>query len=437
MDDGGATASDGSSATEVEALRQRVAALEEARARPPRHRGRSFLAAVLIVLGCLLAPLSVVAAWASDQVGDTDRYVDTVAPLASDPAVQDAVADRVTDALMTRIDLSALLSGVSPDDRPRLEKALGRLGGSLEDAVRSLVHDRARAVAASDAFEKVWTEGNRRAHRAVDKALTGKGGGAVELTDDAVTLDLAPVIDRVKQQLVDRGMEVAGRIPEVHTDITLVRSEDVGKVRTYVRVLQFLGDWLAVIAVLLVAGGVLLSVRRRRSLVAGALGAAVAVGLLGIGLRVFRAVYLDALPAGVSPGAAGAVYDAMTRFLGTTVRMVVALGVVVALAAWLTGPGRRATTVRGLWTSGIGAVRATADGAGLRTGPVGPFVRRFRPWFTWLLVAGALVVYLVWAHPTGWVVVGIALCLLFLLAVVEFLAAGDREPVVGPARERS
>lgn len=180
------------------------------------------------------------------------------------------------------------------------------------------------------------------------------------------------------------------------------------------------------IAVLLIAGGVLLSVRRRRALVAGVLGAAFAAGVLGIGLRVFRAVSLDALPAGVSPGAAGAVYDAMTRFLGTTVRMVVPLGVVVALSARLTGPGRRAATVRGLWTSGIGAMRATADGAGLRTGPVSPFVRRFRVWITWLLVAAALVVHLLWAHPTGWVVVGIALCLLFLLAVLEFLAAGPR-----------
>ncbi|PZT77649.1 MULTISPECIES: hypothetical protein [unclassified Streptomyces] len=429
----GIDGSDGSPSGEVRALRDRVAALEEERARPPRHRGRSFLAAVLIALGCLLAPLSVVAVWASDQVADTDRYVAAVAPLASDPAVQDAVADRVTDALMTRIDLSTLLSGVAPGDRPRLEKALGRAGGALQDALRGFVHDRAREVAASDDFERLWTEANRRAHSTVDKALTGKGGGAVELTDDAAVLDLGPVVDKVEQRLVNRGLTAAGHLPEVHTHITLVRSEAIGEARTYLRVLQFLGNWLPVIAVLLIAGGVLLAVRRRRALVAGALGAAFAAGVLGIGLRVFRAVYLDALPAGVSPGAAGAVYDAMTRFLGTTVRMVVAVGVVVALSAWLTGPGRRARTVRGLWTSGIGAARATAEGAGLRTGPVGPFVRRFRAWITWLLVAGALLVWLLWAHPTGWVVVGIALCLLFLLAVVEFLAAG----APAPDRERA
>ncbi|MER5437721.1 hypothetical protein [Streptomyces sp. NPDC002790] len=420
---------------ELRALRERVATLEsEHSPGHRRHRGRSFLAAVLIVVGCVLAPLSVVAAWAADQVGDTDRYVATVGPLAADPAVQDAVANRATDALMSRIDLSILLSDVPAQDRPRLEKALGSLGDSLESAVRSFVHDKARAVAGSDAFETIWKQGNRRAHSTLDKALTGKGGGAVQLKGDTVTVDLAPLVDRVKQRLVDNGMTVAGRIPEIHTDFTLVTSENISKARTYVRLLQLAGNWLPVIALVLVAAGVLLSVRRRRALVTGALAVAVATGLLGIGLRVFRVIYLDRLPADVSQDAAAAVYDTMTHFLFTMVRMVVALGVVVALAAWLTGPGHRAGLLRGLWTSGIGGVRATAERAGMRTGPVGPFVGRHRTWITWVLVAAALLTYLLWSHPTGWVVVGIALCLLLALAVVEFLGGAAPEETGRPGR---
>ncbi|MEU9337841.1 hypothetical protein AB0D49_32535 [Streptomyces sp. NPDC048290] len=407
---------------ELSELRARVAALEGTD-RPPRHRGRSFLAAVLIVVGCLLAPLAIVASWAADEVGDTDRYVATVAPLASDPAVQDAVANRVTNALMSHIDLSTLLSGVPRTDRPRLEKALGKLGNSLESALRSFVYDKAHEVAASSTFQTLWTDANRRAHAALDKALTGSGGGAVQLTDNTVTLDLGPVVDQVKQRLVAAGLTVAGRIPEVHTDITLVKSDEVGKVKTYTRLLQIFGNWLPVLAVLLIAAGVLLAVRRRRALVAACLGAAVAALVLGIGLDVFRVIYLDRLPADVSQSAAGAVYDTLTTFLHTMVRVVVVLGVVIALAAWLTGPGRHAGTVRRLWRDGIGAVRGVADGVGLRTGPVGPFVRRYRTWITWALVVVALVVYLVWSYPTGWVVVGIALCFVFVLAVVEFLAA--------------
>ncbi|MFJ2937060.1 hypothetical protein ACIO8G_30380 [Streptomyces sp. NPDC087219] len=410
---------------ELAALRARVAALEgEAAARPaPRHRGRSFLAAVLIVIGCLLVPLGIVAAWTSDIVGDTDRYVSTVAPLASDADVQAAVANRVTGAVMEHIDLEDLLEGVAPEQRPLLAKALGKLGGSLESAVRSFVHDKAQDVVASDAFETVWTDANRAVHTSVVRALTGSGDGAVQIKNDTVTVDLAPVIDRVKERLVDSGLTVAGKIPEIHTDFTVVKSDDIGKVKTGFRLLQVMGLWLPVLAVLLVVAGVLLSTHRRRTVIASAIGVAVAALVLGIALTVFRTVYLNALPDTVSQPAAGSVYDALIHFLRTTVRMVVTLGLVVALAAWLTGPSRPAVVTRRMWNSGIDATRTAADRAGLRTGPVGPFVRRYRTWITWILVALAVLVYVLWDHPTAWVVVGLALALLFVFAVVGFLGA--------------
>ncbi|WP_327418693.1 hypothetical protein [Streptomyces sp. NBC_01233] len=408
--------------SELEHLRTRVAALEaDRKAREPRHRWKSFFAALLIVIGCVLAPLAAVSAWASSVVGDTDRYVQTVAPLASDPDIQAAAANRVTNAVMEHIDLPALLEGVAPSDRPLLEKALGKLGNSLESAVRSFVHDKAEDIIASDTFERIWTEANRRIHTAVDKALTGSGGGAVKINNDSVTVDLAPVVDQVKQRLVDEGMTVAAKIPEVHTDFTVLRADNIGKVKTYFRLLQIAGNWLPVLSVLLIAAGVLLSRHRRRVLVTAALAFAFATLMLGVGLTVFRVVYLNALPDSVSQPAAGSVYDAMTHYLRTTVRMAVVLGVVIALAAWLTGPGRSATLVQQVWHSGIGAVRSTADRAGLRTGPVGPFVHRHRGWITWILVAAAVLTVVLWSYPTGWVIVGIALVLLFAMALAEFL----------------
>ncbi|CCK26353.1 integral membrane protein [Streptomyces davaonensis JCM 4913] len=422
---GDAEAPDGSQA-ELERLRARIAALEaEKETRPKRHWVRSTLAVVLIVLGCILAPLGAVAAWTADLAGDTDRYVDTVEPLAKDRDIQNAVANRVTDAVMDRLDVPALISQTPVADRPLVEKALGRLGPSLQNAVRSFVHDKAQAVVASDAFETIWTEANRRAHDAVVKALTGEGGGAVKVENDTVTLDLGPVVERVKDRLVDEGMTVAGKIPEIHTSITLVQSEDIGRARTGFRLLELVGFWLPVISIVLIAGGVFLATHRRKALVAGALGFAFAVGLLGIALTIFRTVYLDALPSGVSQPAAESIYDTLVRFLRTSVRVAVVLGVVVALAAWLTGPGRRARFVRQMWHSGIGAVRSTADRAGLRTGRVGHYVHRHRGWISWLLVAAAVLAFVLWPYPTGAVVLGLALALLFALAVVDFVAEDE------------
>ena len=52
-----------------------------------RQRWSTILAVLLIVVGCVLAPLAGVALWARNQVTNTDRYVRTVAQLASDPAI--------------------------------------------------------------------------------------------------------------------------------------------------------------------------------------------------------------------------------------------------------------------------------------------------------------------------------------------------------------
>ncbi|WP_405532855.1 hypothetical protein OG592_36490 [Streptomyces avidinii] len=421
------------SAGEIAALRARVAALESEASRrtPPKHRMKSLLSALLIIIGCVLAPLGIVASWTSSIVGNTDRYVSTVAPLASDPDVQAAAANRVTAALMEHLDLATLLEDVAPEQRPLLQKALGKLGSSLEGAVSSFVKEKAQDVIASDQFETIWTNANRTIHASLVKALTGSGDGAVEIKNDAVTVDLAPVIEQVKQRLVDAGMGVAARIPEIHTDFTVVQSNDIGRVKTGFRLLEILGLWLPIIAVLLVAAGVLLSAHRRRILVTAALAVAFSVAVLGLGLTVFRTVYLNALPDTVSQAAAGSVYDAMIRLLRTTIRMVVVLGIVIALAAWLSGPGKYATAARQIWHSGIVATRATADRMGLRTGPVGPFIRRHRAWFTWGLVAIAVIVYVLWSYPTGWVVLGLALALLFALAVTDFLAEDTSAPVDG------
>ncbi|WP_282696319.1 hypothetical protein [Streptomyces sp. CC208A] len=415
---------------ELTALRARIAALEEGTGKgAPRrehHRFRSFVAGLLIVIGCLLVPPALVAAWTADLLGDTDRYVQTVKPLASDADVQAAVAKRASDAVTEHLDLPALLDDVAPADRPRLEKALGKLGGALEGAVGSFVQEKAQEVVASPAFETIWTDANRAVHTSLDRALTGDQDGAVKIETDTVTIDLAPVIAQVKQRLVDSGLTVAAKIPDVHTDFTVLKADDIGKAKTGFALLQSLGLWLPVISVLLVAGGVLLAVRRRRALVAAALAFAVAAVLLGVALTVFRTVYLNALPSSVSPAAAGSVYDTLVRFLRVSVRVCAVLGVLVALAAWLSGPSRPAVVTRRMWHAGIGAARSTADRAGMRLGPVDGFVRRFHTWIVWILVAGAALAFVLWPYPTGWGVAGLALALLFALAVTDFLAGEAR-----------
>ncbi|KKD01915.1 membrane protein, partial [Streptomyces sp. WM6386] len=74
-----------------------------------RHRRlRQVGSSVLLLLALLLAPLAVAAAWVQDTVSDTDRYVDTVAPLASEPAVQGVVINRLTNRVVDNVDVAAV-----------------------------------------------------------------------------------------------------------------------------------------------------------------------------------------------------------------------------------------------------------------------------------------------------------------------------------------
>jgi hypothetical protein len=99
--------------SEVERLRAENAKLRKRALTRRRLRGASSVG--LLVLGCGLAALSVVAIWLRVTLLDTNRYVETVAPIAADPGVQQAVANRLDTEINTRIDFAALARDVLPE----------------------------------------------------------------------------------------------------------------------------------------------------------------------------------------------------------------------------------------------------------------------------------------------------------------------------------
>jgi hypothetical protein len=266
-------------------------------------------------------------------------------------------------------------------------------------------------------------QANRLAHEGLVQALTGEGGGAITVENDTVSINLAAFIQTVKQQLVAAGFTLAERIPQVNASFVLFQSKDITRVRSAFNLLTTLGNWLPVIALLLLALGVYVARDHRRALIAAGLGVAVAMLLLALGLAVFRSIYLDAVPASALPHDAAAVlYDTIVRFLRAGLRTVFVLGLVVAAGAFLTGQSVTATRTRQSLAGGIGCLQRGADGAGLRTGPVGTWVHANRRALRIGAVALAGLALVFWSRPTGKVVIGLTLVLLVVLAAIEFLA---------------
>ena len=76
--------------------------------RRARGRWRAPVAAVAIILGCVLAPVSVLGVWAANQVSNTDRYVANMAPLIDQPPIQQALSAKITTEITSRLDVPAL-----------------------------------------------------------------------------------------------------------------------------------------------------------------------------------------------------------------------------------------------------------------------------------------------------------------------------------------
>ncbi|WP_063772133.1 hypothetical protein [Kitasatospora mediocidica] len=414
---------------ELAGLHRRIAQLEATAATPraEKHRLRAFGSTVLIIVASVLSLLAVIAVWAHDEVHDTDRFVSALAPLAHNPDVQAAVTNRITNAAVQQIDVAGVVNQLSTGAAdqgvpPRLAQLINGLSGPLTSALTDLIHSAADRVVTSDAFATVWEQALRAGHATMNKALTGEGGGAVQLTNNEVTLDIAPAVQLVKAQLVDAGFAAAAKIPDIHTDFVIFSSPDLAKVKSAVRLLEILGNWLPVIAVLVAAAGVYTAVNRRRALVGAAIGVGAAMLLLGVALAVFRSYFIDHLPSDASPAAAGAVFDALVTFLRQAVRGVGALAVLVALGALLSGPSRAAVAIRHIGATGMAGVRSAADSIGFRAGPVEPFVRRWKRWIGIAILLIASVVFVFWTHPTGLVVLWFAVVILIAFAIREFLA---------------
>ena len=439
-------------AAEVARLRARVAELEGQLATTPGTepgppepaRGSAWrvtVSALCIVLGCVLAPVSVASVWVHNILADTETYVETVAPIAEEPAVQAALADAVTTAVLDSLDLEKLttdaLTTVSEleDMPPRVASALPALAVPLSSGIESFTRDQVDKALASDRFAEIWAHVNRLAHEQVLRLLRGDQGGAVSAQGDTITINLGPIVEDVSNQLVDAGFSLAGNIPTVDREFTLVQSDAVTKSQSAYRLLDALGTWLPFVSLALIAAGVLLARDRWRALLRGALGVTAAMVLLGVGLAIARTAYVNTTPADIlTPTAAGDVFDILVRFLRTALRAVAVLGLVVAVAAFLSGHSPAGVRARGGLDRGVARLRRRGEQAtGRDTGRFGAWLSAHLRLLRIAVVSLGALVLMLWSSPTAWVVLWTGVAVVVALGILQLLSAADHTDDAGPS----
>jgi hypothetical protein len=421
---------------ELVRLRAEVAKLRSEKAAPaPRRRGgwRAPVAAILIVVGCLLAPLSVLAVWTASQVSDTGRYVANVEPLVHDPAIQNALTDKITNEVTSNIHVTAYTDQaaalLTSKGLPRVGGLLKSFAPSISGAVTGFIHSAVHKLVTSPQFARAWVKANTAAHKVLVIALSGQGNGTVGISNGQVTIDLGPFINTVKQDLVKRGFTLANNIPAIHPTFALFSAKYLVKARNAYRLINDLKYVLPILSVLLLALGVYVARGHRRALIGAGLGLAGAMLLLGAGLLIFRGVYLNSVPASALPAdAAAALFDTLVRFIKEGLRTILVLGLVVAAGAFLVGPSVTAVKTRAAFASALGWVRAEGEHAGLRTGPVGTWTYTHKTALRISAVALAALIFVFWGQPTAGVVIGITIMLLVALGLIELIGRPVSQP---------
>jgi hypothetical protein len=399
--------------------------------RAGRRRGwaRTLLATVLVVVGCLLAPVATVAAWANVQLTDTDRFVASYSPLARDPAIQAFVTDQAVAAIEERVDIAGLTSDVIDGvidlgTGPAATRALELLKGPAAQGIQNLIAGAVGRVVTSDGFADVWDSALRISHTQLTSALRGDPASAIDLAaDGTIGINLAPVIDAVKERLVAQGLTFAEQIPSIDRVVTVTRSDAVPTAELAYALVVAVGLWLPWVAIALLAAGVVVARRRSVALIATAVSLAVVMAILLAAFAVGRVAFLSATGSSALPStAASSLYETFTRAMRDTSIAVLVLAVAVAVVGWFTGPFRIPQRMRAAVHAGAGRIRGALERRGLSTGAVGRwmYAQRLLLRVAVAVIAAAIVLLVRPLTPalTFWTLVS-AVLVVFALEVVE------------------
>jgi hypothetical protein len=301
-------------------------------------RGRAIGAWIALVLAGLLLLLSSFAVWVNRVALNTDVFVDTSSALLDDDAIRSAVATRAVDELYAEVDVATLLEGRLPDDYQSLS---GPAAAGLRQASYEIV-DRALQ---QPAMQKLWAISLEESHTTLVQVLEG-GGDRVSTDEGIVTLDLRPIVLDTAERIGLRD-EVEDRLPANAGEIEVLRSDELDTAQNAFQLLKTLAWLLPILMLAAFALVVWLAGDRRRAVRRVGITVLV-VGVIGlVAARVTGNYVVDSLVADTDTRtAAGNAWDILTELLRTSFRWLPVVGVLFLVAAWLAGPGRRATVTR-------------------------------------------------------------------------------------------
>lgn len=330
-----------------------------------RFRLRRAIAALLVALAGFGFVASVVGVWGARTVLNTDRWVATVAPLPQLPEVNAAIATYLTEEVFSTLNVQQRLEAELP---PKISF----IAGPITRTVHDYVYGKVRDFMASPQFQTLWKAANHYAHTKVMAILNGQSK-VVSAKGSTVTLNLLPIVDdalvAISKQLptlfgkqlqlptltsgqippnLRQSIEnaVGVKLPADFAQITLYNRNTLSQLQTAVVIFKRSVVLLIIGSVLCLVVAVWVSPSRRRTTLQFGLALAISVVVLTAIMKVVRNQLLAHVPAGTYRTGASVAMREVFTLLRQRGDQLLWLGIIIALVAYLAGPGRLPTALR-------------------------------------------------------------------------------------------
>jgi hypothetical protein len=356
-----------------------------------RWGARSISSLLLFILATVILVPALVGHWGYRTVIDSERYIATVGPLIDQPEVQQALADAVTQQVVTKVDtesqVDTLLGNLFPN-----AGFTNQLAAPIAAGINGLIGELVTRFVQSDQFATVWVDLNKAAQKGVVAVLEGHDGGVVSLQGDQLVLDTSQALTAIQTFLVDQGITAAANItiPDTDREIVLADAPGLAQIRTIYGLTSPILAWLPVIVVVLFGASILLARRRARTSVATGIVLLVSGVVVALALNAGETTFDNHLSGTPWGPAAGVFWTTLLAYLVTGVQAAIVLGIVIILAGWFGGRTRLARMARGPITTGLAQL-----GGGMSGGRPGPMPRTMLPYARWLAIAVGVLILLV------------------------------------------
>jgi hypothetical protein len=302
-------------------------------------RGRRRTVKGLVVLGSVLAFLSVFAIWIERQALNTDDWVSTSGRLLNNPTIRAALGEYLVDQLYENVNVEKELKEILPGDTKEL-------AGPAAGGLRQVAGDGAEKVLETSTAQNLWEDANRAAHEQFLAVIEDKKQ-AVSTEEGEVKLNLGSLLTNLANQ-VGIGQSLAEKLPPDAGQIRILRSDQLKTAQNIVVAVKGLALLLSILTFVAFGGAIYLA-RDSRWVTVLFCG----IGLIAAGFAVIVArhvaggIVVDQLVTTESAKPAGeAAWSIGTSLMTSIATTVIVIGALFAAAGWLASPTGAARSTR-------------------------------------------------------------------------------------------